>query len=204
MNRFGRDGLSWSALAVWPPLVLVLLSGCARPLMYHYVDTALPVVRIEDVKSVASPPPVQLLVEFRTRGSPNSTVTGLVKPVVFESVVKTGLFSQVSEAPVTGGRFLTIVIDNIALSGGAAMKEAGWNLALAPAGSVTDGYICTTTYSAPGSKANTKTVRHAIHSTFANVEGPKGVLATTNREALTEVVQQLTLNALRALRQDGL
>src|SRR5882672_858508 len=134
MKRGGRNGPFGSALTVSLPLALLLLSGCPKPLMYRYVDPTLPVVKFEDVKSIAVPRPVQVLVEFRTKGSPNSHATGQVKPIVFETVSRTGLFSEVSEVPVARGGVLTIIIDNVAAPGGAAAKQSGWDLAAAPAG----------------------------------------------------------------------
>ena len=199
-----RGVFALSAGRTFLPLALaVLLSGCISP--QSYIDTALPVLRVEDVQSVASPRPVQLLVEFRTKGSPNSRATEFAKPIVLKTVRETGLFSSVSEAPVGDGRTLTIMIDNVPLTDGTAAKGFGVGLTFGLVGTmVTDGYVCTATYLSPGRSANSKTVKHALHTTIGNADGPPGVTGMKPGEAIPKLIEQMTLNALQALRKDGL
>jgi hypothetical protein len=192
----------WGRL-FWLAALVVSLSGCISA--QSYIDTALPVLRNEDLQQVAAPQPVQLLYEFRTKGAPNARATQFTKPHVVETVSKSGLFSQVQETPVTGGRVLTIVIDNVSLTDDAAAKGFGVGLTFGLAGTmVTDGYICTATYAGPGVTASPKTVKHALHTTIGNASGPPGVPPMKAAEAVPQVMRQLTLNALQAIRRDGL
>jgi len=186
-----------------PLLLVAFLSGCISP--QSYIDTALPVLRFEDVPPAATPRPVQLLFEFRTKGAPNARATAYAKPIVTETVTKAGLFSAVSEAPVADGRMLTIVIDNVPLTDDAAARGFGVGLTFGLAGTmVSDGYICTATYAQPGGARNTKSVKHALHTTVGNASGPPGVQGMKPDDAAPILIRQMTLNALQAIRRDGM
>lgn len=185
-------------------LLLVLsLSACISP--QAYVDPALPVLRVEDLRPVTQPQPVHLLYEFRTKGTPNVAGTKQTKTTVVDTVTKSGLFSTVSETPVAEGRTLTVVIDNVEITKDAVSKGFTTGLTFGLVGStVTDGYVCTATYSAPGGEPKTRTVNHALHTTIGNATPPAGLTAMSLNEAIPVVVRQLTLNALQALSKEGL
>jgi hypothetical protein len=185
-------------------LFLVLsLSACISPT--SFIDPALPVLRHEDLQPVAQPQPVQLLYEFRTKGAPNAAATGHTKATVAETVTKSGLFSSVSETPVASGRTLALVIENVEVTKDAASKGFATGLTFGLVGTmVTDGYICTATYSAPGAKPKSASVNHALHTSIGNTTPPPNLKPMTPAESIPIVVQQLTLNALQALRKDGL
>ena len=103
---------------VLPLALAASLSGCIS--MNSYSDPALPTVRPQDVRARRSPQPVQVLFEFRTKGAPNARATELAKPVAFDTVRSTTLFSNVAETPVAGGRTLTLVIDIVPITEDAA------------------------------------------------------------------------------------
>src|ERR1041385_7508144 len=162
-----------------PVALTASLSGCIS--MNSYIDPALPTVRAEDLRASKTPQPVQVLFEFRSKA----------------------LFSNVTEAPVAGGRTLTLVIDNIPVTEDAASKGFATGLTLGLAGNtVTDGYVCTATYTTPGAAPKKSQVKHALHTTMGNTEGPKGVTPMKMDEALPIVVKQLPLTALQGLRKD--
>jgi hypothetical protein len=196
--------MSASALRNGLSLVSVLLlSGCLNPKMY--VDPALPVVRAEEFRPATPVGPVQVIFEFRTEGSPNPTATDEVRPTVIGAIGKTGAFTRISDEPVPEGRTLTIVIDNVRLDGAgwARAFAAGFTFGLAGT-TLTDGYVCTATYRGQGGRTNSKTVKHAIHTTLGNAAGPPGIAPMQPGEAVTQVMEQLTVSALRALSRDGL
>ena len=188
---------------VIPLLLLISLSGCISP--QSYIDPALPVLRAEDLPRVAQPRPVQVLFEFRTKGAPNAAATGHTKSTVMETVSASRLFSEVSETPVAGGRTLALVIDNVPVTEDAAQKGFATGLTLGLVGTtVTDGYVCTATYSAPGAAPKTRSVKHALHTSIGNTTPPAGLTAMKPADAIPILVRQMTLNALQALRKDGL
>lgn len=178
------------------------LSGCMT--LNSYIDPALPTVRAEELRASRPAQPVHMLFEFRTKGAANARATELAKPIVLETVRSTALFSDVAEAPVAGGRTLTIVIDNVPITQDAAARGFATGLTFGLAGNmVTDGYVCTATYTAPGAAPKKKEVNHALHTTIGNAEGPKGLTAMKPDEAFPVIVRQLTLNALQAIRKDA-
>src|SRR5262245_25399756 len=185
-----------------PVALAASLSGCIST--KSYIDPALPTVRAEDLRASRTPQPVQVLFEFRTKGAPNARATEFAKPIVLDTVRSTKLFSNVAEAPVAGGRTLAIIIDNVPVTEDAASKGFATGLTLGLAGStVTDGYVCTSTYTAPGATPRKSEVKHALHTTVGNAEGPKGLTPMKMDEALPIVVKQLTLNSLQNVRKDA-
>jgi hypothetical protein len=180
----------------------VALAGCLSP--KSYVDTALPVVQVSDLTPASAPQPVQLLFEFRTRGTPNAKATEFVKPKVFETVRDSKLFREVSETPVQGGRTLTITIDNVRLGDPATAKAFGTGLTFGLVGTmVSDGYVCTATYTGPRGGPTTTSVKHALHTTIGNASGPPGVEGRPMKDAIDIVVRQMTMNVLKALSATG-
>jgi len=187
---------------VLPVALTASLSGCIS--MNSYIDPALPTLRSEDLRANRTPQPDQVHFEFRTKGAPNARATEFAKPIVFDTVRSTSLFSNVAEAPVAGGRTLTLVIDNVPVTQDAASKGFATGLTLGLAGNtVTDGYLCTATYTAPGAMPKKSEIKHALHTTIGNAEGPKGLTPMKMDKALPVVVKQLTLNALQKVRKDA-
>jgi hypothetical protein len=165
----------------------------------------LPVVRAEELKPASPTGPVQLMVEFRSRGAPNAAGTAKLKPVVTGAVEKTGLFDKLSETPVPDGRLLTIVIDNVKVGEDKTGEAFGTGLTFGLVGTmVTDGYVCNATYRSASGKTSSTTVKHAMHTTIGNASGPPGVPPMKPIEAVTQIAEQLTFNALKALKQEGL
>lgn len=187
--RAAARGLALLALAL-------LLTGCLTT--KSYVDTALPVVGKSDVVAPAAPRPVQLVVEFRTDGSPNAAAAAEVRPRVVAVAAEAGLFQSVS-ATAGEGDLLTIVIDNIPLTDNAAAKGFGTGLTFGAVGSlVTDGYVCTATYLRNGVRTEV-TAKHALHTTIGNHPGPEGMTPVTMQEGAQTVMDQLTWNVLKQL-----
>lgn len=177
------------------------LSGCAA----FYVDTTLGETKPEEIRKPAQPKPVQYLFTFQTKGQPNAQATGLLKAQVVEQVQASGLFSQVSDAPVEGGSLLNITINNVPITQDAAAQGFATGLTLGLAGStVTDGYIGTLDYlpPAPGSKLSL-TANHAIHATIGSSSPPPHAEKAESAEAaVRKMVRQLVGRGLKDLSQD--
>lgn len=172
------------------------LTGCLS--MKSYVDPALPVVVKADLPTVSTPAPVQVLFEFRTKGNVNAAATAEIKPRVVAAVAESGLFRTINDATQSGG-ILKVVIDNVPQTDNAAAKGFGTGLTLGLAGSiVTDGYVCTATYSRDG-KTTEVTVRHALHSTIGNHAGPTGLQPMEPQAAIHQIMDQLVWNSLKQL-----
>lgn len=177
----------------------VVLTGCLS--MKSYVDPALPQIARADITPTATPRPVQVAVEFRTRGSANAAATAQFQPRVMAVASESGLFSAVSrESAGPDAGLLTVVIDNVPLEGeNAAADGFGTGLTLGLVGSmVTDVYLTTVTYS-HGGETKSVNVRHALHSTIGNASGPAGLTPVTPQQAVDQVIDQTVWNALDKL-----
>ncbi|HET6911915.1 MAG TPA: hypothetical protein VFH71_01085 [Rhodanobacteraceae bacterium] len=174
------------------------LSGCLS--MKMYVDPALPQVSKADLPVVPQPRPVQVLFEFDTKGNANATATGEIKPRVLAIAEQSGLFSSVSDTAMDGDAgVLKIVIDNVPVDKNAAAKGFGTGLTFGLAGTmVTDGYVCTASYTHDGHTTET-TVKHAIYTTIGNHAAPQGLTPMQPVDAVHQVTDQFTWNALKQL-----
>ena len=194
-NHLGRHAARGLALLS----CALVLSGCLAA--KSYVDPALPRVTRADIAAPATPRPVQVAVEFRTKGSANAAATAEVQPRVIAVAAESGLFSTVSrEAAGPDAGLLTVVIDNVSLEGeNAAAEGFGTGLTFGAVGTmVTDRYISTMTYSRAGETLSGD-VRHALHTTIGNKAGPEGLTAMTPVDAVHEVVDQIIWNGLDQL-----
>ncbi|QWP75841.1 hypothetical protein J5226_19865 [Lysobacter sp. K5869] len=175
------------------------LTGCLSA--KFYVDPALPKVVQADVKAPAAPKPVQLLSEFRTKGSANARATAELRPRAQAVASASGLFAQVSETAVPGGAQLRVVIDNVPITDNAAAKGFGTGLTLGLAGSmVTDGYSATISYTAAGKTTETQ-VKHALHTTIGNKAGPAGLTPVSGPDAVHQVMDQIVWSGLKQLSE---
>ncbi|RBB36994.1 hypothetical protein DPV79_23635 [Burkholderia reimsis] len=176
------------------------LSACLAP--HSYVDQSLGEPHYADLKKSASPQPIQLLVEFQTKGVANAQATEALRPRVFEQVSQSGLFSRVSYDPVPSGRKLSITLNNVPLTDNVAAKGFGTGLTFGLIGTmVTDGYICTTNYLEPGHEPVTTTVKHAIHTTIGNASGPEGLQRMSVQEASATMLRQIVGKSLEQIDQ---
>ena len=180
---------------------LLALTGCAT----HYLDGAVKDVPAGEFARPAQPKPVQVVIEFQTNGTPNARATEHVKPMVMDSIKSTALFSDAQDKPVAGGGLLSVKINNVALTDDAFKKGFMTGLTLGAAGStVTDGYLCTVSYMAPGATAPVvKTSKHAIHTALGSSGAPpNGIKVDKIDDAVRTMVRQITGVALRDLSRD--
>ncbi|HEX6704019.1 MAG TPA: hypothetical protein VF169_04595 [Albitalea sp.] len=178
----------------------VALTGCAS----FYVDASTKEVSAAQFKKPAELKPVQLLFEFQTKGTQNSRATDFLKAQVAEQVKISGLFSQVSDGPVTGGALLSVTLNNVPLSDDAFAKGFVTGLTFGLAGSqVSDGYVCTVKYVNGSQTPLAKTARHAIHTSMGATGGqPTGTKADNMEAAVRTMTRQVVSTALNDLSQD--
>ena len=182
-------------------ILMVSLSGCIST--RAYVDPVLPVVGRNDMVMPDEPQPVQIVLEFRTKGTLNAQATAQVEPRVIAIATESGLFTAVSEqtSPGSNGGLLTLVIDNIPLTDNVGAKAFGTGLTFGLVGStVTDGYMCTAAYQR-GGKSTEVTVKHALHGTVGNHSGPPGLMPMTLQDGANQVFDQITWNVLKLLSE---
>jgi hypothetical protein len=181
----------------------VVLTGCLS--MNSYVNPELPHVTRADIAAPVTPRPVQVAVEFRTKGNANAAATAEVQPRVLAVATESGLFSAVTrEAAGPDAGLLRVVIDNVAVDGeNAAAEGFGTGLTFGLVGTmVTDAYISTITYTRAGETTSVD-VRHALHSTIGNADGPPGLTAVSPRDGVNQVIDQIVWNGLDKLADRG-
>lgn len=179
----------------------VMLSGCAS----IYVDKATPEIPSSAFKKPSSPKPVQVLVEFQTKGVSNAAVTNLLAPKIIDQIKESGLFSEVLSTPAPDGALLSVTLNNVPLSDDAFNKGVVTGLTFGLAGSqVSDGYVCTLKYiPVAQSSPITKTARHAIHTVLGAKEGPaNGTKVDSLEIAAFMMTRQILSTALDDLSRD--
>ena len=178
------------------------LSGCLS--MTSYVDPALGELGATDKVQVTDKRPVQFIFAFQTNGAANSNGTNILSKSATEYVTASGLFSEVSSKPVTGGAILSVTINNVP-EANAAGQGFTTGLTLGLAGStVSDFYIGSAKYS-PGSGLPTASAekKHAMISTIGATAGPEGLTpAKSVDEAINTITRQLFEHLLNDIAKD--
>ena len=182
-------------------MLVALLTGCAN----FYVDGTTREVPAAQFKKMAEPKPVQVLFEFQTKGVVNARATDHLKAQVIDQVKASGLFASVDDKPVANGSMLSVTLNNVPLTDDAFSKGFVTGLTFGLAGSkVSDGYVCTMTYTDPKQPAPlVKQARHAIHTTLGANGAPTNATKADNVEAAVRTMtHQIVSNTLNDLSQD--
>lgn len=196
MKNRVKFGFSWMIL-----LSVVLLSGCAT----SYVNGATKEISASEFKKPEELHPVQLLFEFQTNGVANDVATDYLKEQVLNQIKLSGLFTNVSAQPVTGGALLSLTLNNVAITDAAVSQGTVTGLTLGLVGSeITDGYVCTGSYMYDASsQAIEKSASHAIFTILGNASAPPNAIKTANAdEAVTMMTRQIVSNVLNDLSLD--
>jgi len=183
-----------------------IVFGGQSAMAASYVDPALKDVPAEARVTVASPQPVQILFQFQTDGAPNERATKLLKKQVIDTVIASGLFSEVTETPAPNGAVISVTLNNVVKN----LKDAtaqGFvtGLTFGLKGSlVTDHYTCTVEFvSGPDAVKISRSVEHAIHSTIGIKTPPEGLVKSKNiMEAVMTMTRQAVSNPLNQLAAD--
>jgi hypothetical protein len=184
------------------------LAGLAAPAEAAkiYVDNQLGWVKAEDKVQVASPQPVQLVIDFQTDGVSNAKAIKEVKPIITKYLQQTALFSTLSETPVASGALLTVRFNNIADKNAAGKGfKAGLTFGLA-ATQVADNYdVDFALVPASGQEPLRTQLKHAIILTIGKKADPSlGTEYKKAKEAVDVMVGQSVEQGAHALaRQDG-
>jgi len=180
---------------------MLTLTGCAN----MYVDGNTREINTTSFRQPSPKKPVQFMFEFQTKGVANAHATKFLKDRVVDQIKNSGLFSEVSESPVSGNALLSLTINNVPVTDDAFSKGFVTGLTFGLAGSqVTDGYVCSVRYL--GGDAGTpvvKQARHAIHTTIGAAAEPQNATKAANaEEAVTTMVRQVISNVLNDLSHD--
>jgi len=183
-------------------LMLAALTGCAN----FYVDGQTKEADASQYRKPATAHAVQVLFEFQSKGVANARATELLKSRVLEQIKTSGVFEDVSEAPVAGGALLNVTLNNVPLTDNAFSKGFATGLTFGLVGSqVSDGYVCTASYTPPGAAASiTKQARHAIHTTMGASAAPgNAVKAASINDAVNTMTRQVVSTVIAEVTQDA-
>jgi hypothetical protein len=178
-----------------------LLAGCAS----YYVDGSVHEVPVASMAKPAQPKPVQLVVEYQTRGRKDARATEQGRAIVADAVRASGLFSEVRDAPAEGAGVLTVTLNHLPPTENTTGKSLILGATLGLAGQqVTDDYTCTLSYAAPGQAAPiVKTARHAIHTTVGVTSAPPNSWKAADKyDAANTMVRQVLSVTLDELSHD--
>ena len=205
MDRLFSFKWHWSRpnLSMLMLVSITLLMGCVKP----YLDAGTREVPRSEFKQVEHPKAAHLIFEFQTKGAPNARATKSLVDHVTQEIKQSGLFANIDAAGSPDVAILQVTLNNspITSESEAFAKGFGTGLTFGLVGSsVSDGYICTISYLAPGSNTPiVKTARHAIHATVGNHSAPPGgIPMASTAEAVRTMTTQILSHALRDLSTD--
>ena len=179
-----------------------LSSGCT---VSHYVDGSTKEVSTAQYRKPAQPRPVQLVFVFQKLGVASEPETLHWKAQVADQVKAAGLFSEVSDVPVTSGAVLDVTLNHVSLTDNVFSKGFVSGLALGLHGnSASDGYICTVRYQRDNAATPVvKLARHAIYATVNASDAPLNAVKAENVDAaVSTMTRQILSNALGDLSND--
>ena len=184
--------------------LLFTLSACSS----FYIDNGTPEVDPSKYSIPATKKPVQLIFEFQTKGAPNARATKYLLEPVTQQIEESSLFSNVSRDSVEGGAILSIVLNNVPVSGSedAAAKGFVTGLTFGLVGSqVSDGYLCKLTYLSGNNLSPIKaSSQHAIHTTLGAKGGPaNGIKADNLNAAVLTMTRQIISQVLNELSNNN-
>lgn len=183
--------------------LIVAVPGAASAA--SYVTRGVGVVTPEQKVAVPSPQPVQLVFSFVTTNQPNPRATKMLKERVTAAVRASGVFSEVSDAPVASGATLTIVIHNHGDMNNAVQQGVVTGLTFGLAGSsVSDLYDCSLEFKGgPDAATITKTLRHELITTIGIKSAPANADKAKNAtEGIYTIVDQSIARLLNDLAGD--
>jgi hypothetical protein len=207
---------SWSAkstLRAWAAAGLMaaaMMVSAAPATAGAFVDAALGDVKPEQKVVIANPQPVQLLFEFRTKGSPNARATKQIKPDVVAAVKASGLFSDVADGPTPNGAVLNVVIDDVvtpedsqAAAGQGFVTGATFGL---KGSTVRERYNCDIDYvGSPTASKISRTAHHSILVQIGLFNGtPDNAVKVDGgiKGAVSMMTRQIVSNPLNDLARD--
>lgn len=181
-------------------VLLLALSACIAPT--SYVDPLLPAASAADARPAKAPGPVQLLVEFRTKGAANMAATNQVRPRMLDVARQSGLFSEVRDTPAANGRRLVVTIDNVGEADAGRAFLTGFTLGAVGTQAI-DRYVCEARYEAPGRAPVALSYNHSMMSTIGATAGPKGLTGYPPATAVNMILDQLAWSIMRDIAASG-
>lgn len=178
----------------------LLLSACVTT--KSYVDPQYHVASYAQIQHLAEPNPVRVVARFERNGQAYPAVDAGLHDIVERTLRASGVFTAPAEP--TGGAVVEVVANNIADIKAARSSGFSAGLSLGASGAnVPDLYDFTFVYRDAAGKEQRMSYHHAIYTSIGQASAPVSATPTTAALAFGQVVEDVTLNFVKALQDQG-
>jgi hypothetical protein len=183
-------------------LVALLASSLTACLsMKTYPDPQFHKASYDTLGSFNAVTPVRLEVMFQRNGADAPRAVNQVRPLVEKALLASGAFSLSTD---TSAPVLRVTLNNVADVGEAAKKGFVTGLTFGGKGSAIDDFYEAKIEFENAGMSVQKNYKHVLHSTVGNADAPiQGVAPVTLAEGFNIVVQDIMLNFIQDLKDDG-
>jgi hypothetical protein len=182
-------------------VAFLALSSTACVSMKSYPDPQFHKASYETLGKFNAVTPVRLEVVFQRNGADMPKLVNQVRPLVEQALQKSGAFSLSSEASVP---LLRVTINNVADLHEAFKKGFVTGLTFGGKGSTVDDFYEAKIEFHSGGTLLQKNYKHVMHTTVGNAAVPvEGVKPVSVSEAFAVVVQDVMLNFIKDMKDDG-
>ena len=191
--------LSTGLLGIFLTLTVLLLPGCLST--SSYVDPGYGKTAYSDIQPVAEKLHITLQVRHLKNGEPIKQDAQQARSLVESTLWTTGIF-DLTDAPSAAS--LIVVINNVSEK---AAVAKGFGVAAsfgAIAARVTDYYSFSIEFTSPAGQQWQSDYEHALHTVVGNKTSLAGVEPTTPALGFATIVEQVVLNAVKDLQNQGL
>lgn len=183
-----------------PIAACVMLSACITT--RSYVDPQYHVASYAQIQHPAGQVPVRVLARFERNGQAFPAVDAGLHDLVERTLRATGVFTAPAES--TGGAVVEVVANNIADIKAARSRGFSAGLTFGASGAnVPDLYDFTFIYRDAAGKQQRMSYHHAIYTSVGQASAPVSSTPTTAALAFGQVVEDVTLNFVKALQDQG-
>ena len=175
------------------------LTACISP--KSYVDPQFHKTGYNDIARTSQAIPVKVDVNFQRNGKDLPRANSELKSSIERSLRASGVF-----APTDTVNSPSILVNgnNIADLAAARAKGFGTGLTFGAAGStIDDNYEFSFKYNDAQGVAHNAIYKHTIHTSIGNTKAPEGLKPTTIADAFNKVVEDVVLNFVKKLQDDG-
>lgn len=169
-----------------------------------YVDPAYHQASSRQLHPLTPPIPLKVTVQFQTNSKPTPAADAELQHQLEQALTASGAFAPTTEADASAAALNVVVNDSSNLED-AHHRGFHTGFTLGSSGSmIDDDYEFTVSYRNATGGDYQAVYKHAIHTTFGEINGPAGGTPTTTADAFHQVVADVVMNFVRDLQNKGL
>lgn len=168
-----------------------------------YVDPLFHKANYEAIHKLSATLPVKVIIEFQRNGEPLPVANQVLRDNVERTLTSAGVFKPTTE-PNT---LVTISVTGNNIADLAAARKKGFKTGLTFGGAgsmVDDNYEFLCVYNDGSGKEQKYTYQHAIHTWVGRKKPQTDLEPTTPTDAFSRVVEDVILNFIKDLQDEGL